>query len=77
MRRAAEAKGKVEAGLTLPDFPDDCRVKEPYAARQIDDEARVVIRRADRALDRANDRGARCVEFYDVLKAGIKAGHPE
>ncbi|MBB4653033.1 hypothetical protein GGQ99_004817 [Aminobacter niigataensis] len=76
LRQAAETKGRVSAGVVLPDPPVDCGVREPYAARGIGVEARIVIRRSDDALDRANARGARCNGWYLDLKSGYEAGRP-
>lgn len=73
MRQAAGTKGRVAAGVVMPDLPQDCRRKEPYAARSLGSEARTVIRRADDALDRANSRVTRCAAFWDTTKAGLEA----
>lgn len=73
LRQAAETKGRLDAGILMPDLPADCFRKEPYAARRLGDDARIVIRRGDDALDRANARGARCAGFYVDWKTGYEA----
>lgn len=76
LRQAAETTGRANAGVILPNPPADCGAREPYAARGIGVEARIVIRRSDDALDRANDRGARCNGWYLKVKSGYEAGRP-
>ena len=68
---AGAEQGRAAAGVSLPDLPPDCRVKEPHAALQIGEEARVAIRMERRATDRANARMGRCAGFYDVLRGKL------
>lgn len=32
LAEAAATQGRAQAGVTIPDQPDDCRVQEPHAA---------------------------------------------
>lgn len=73
LQKAGADKGKVEAGVTLPELPHDCRVREPHAPLYVGAEALVVLKQERRALDRQNARTGRCVAFYDEVKAGIEA----
>lgn len=70
--KAGEVKGKVEAGVNLPDQPADCRVQEEHAALKAGDEVRSVLVRERSALDRQNSRTDRCADFYDDLKNEFK-----
>lgn len=65
---AAKKQGQTQAGINLPDQPDDCRKKEPHADIREGDEARSVLARERAALNRQNERTARCADFYDDVK---------
>ena len=69
---AATIKGEAEAGVNLPNQPDDCRKQEPHAALTAGAEARSVLIRERAALDRQNARTGRCSEFYDDVRARLK-----
>jgi hypothetical protein len=73
LRQAAAEQGRVQAGVTLPDLPTDCRKEEPHAALSLGMEARLALRAERRATDRANARVGRCAGFYDATKAGLEA----
>jgi hypothetical protein len=73
---AAETRGKVEAGITLPPLPDDCRKREPHAPDAVGDEAVVLWKAERRATNRANDRVIRCAQNYDNVAAAL-AGRPD
>lgn len=70
--KAGEVKGKVEAGVILPDQPADCRVEEAHAALKAGDEVRSVLVRERSALDRQNARTDRCADFYADVKTEFK-----
>jgi len=65
---SAATEGRVKAGLNLPEYPADCRLREAHAALSAGDELRAVLVRERAALDRQNARGRRCAEFYDTLR---------
>lgn len=69
---AAEKKGTALARVTLPPWPEDCRVKEPHATLTVGDEVRSVLKRERLATDRANDRVERCAGHYDELAKTIQ-----
>ena len=72
LRLAAVDTGKAEAGVALPELPDDCRRQEAHAQLAPGTEARTVLRRERQALDRQNARGGRCAGFYDEVKDGLE-----
>ena len=76
LHHAGAEQGRAEAGVALPDLPPDCRMKEPHAALQVGEEARVAIRMERKATDRANARVGRCAGFYDDLRAGLSGPKP-
>lgn len=68
---AAMTKGTIEAGVSMPDLPEDCRRQEPHADVTAGVEARSVLMRERSALDRQNARGGRCADFYDDTKSRL------
>ena len=68
---AAEAAGRAQAGVTIPDPPEDCRVQEPHADITVGVELRSVLKRERGALDRANARVGRCAALWDDIKQGL------
>lgn len=70
---AAEAKGKVDAGVKLADLPADCSKLEAHAGLQAGDEIRSVLVKERGALDRANGRVTRCSAFYNDQKSKLEA----
>jgi hypothetical protein len=73
LNNAAETQAQIRAGIILPDWPADCRAKEPHAAVSMGDELRAVLRREQAALDRQNARTGRCGDFYDNVKTKFGA----
>ncbi len=71
MHEAAVQKGKIEAGITLPPLPDDCRKREPHAPDAVGDEAVVLWKAERRVTNRANDRVTRCAQNYDNVAAAL------
>lgn len=71
LAEAAAAQGRAQAGVTIPDQPDDCRVQEPHAAITVGSELRSVLRRERGALDKANARVSRCAALWDDIKNGF------
>ncbi|PCK81250.1 hypothetical protein [Rhizobium sophoriradicis] len=67
MNRAATTKGTAQAGVLLPALPDDLRKQEPHAAVTEGQPLISILARERQALDRANARQARTVQFYDDL----------
>lgn len=72
---AASALGRIEAGVDLPDLPSECRSATPpiRAAARVGDETFSLLRRADRLIDRANEKAARCAAFYDSVRVRFAA----
>jgi hypothetical protein len=68
-------EAQARAATILPDWPDDCRRKEPHAALTVGEDVRSILRRERYHLDLQNARTARCGDFYADLKAGL-AGKP-
>lgn len=68
LNKAATAQGKIQASISLPDYPADCRAAEQHAAVTVGAELRSIIVRERGALDRANARVGRCAGFYDEVK---------
>jgi hypothetical protein len=69
---AASSQGKAAAGVVLPSWPDDCRIKAAHAALREGDEARSVLIRERSQLDQQNARTNRCAGFYDDLKRNYR-----
>ncbi|MBY4607925.1 hypothetical protein K6M90_09695 [Rhizobium sp. 9T] len=67
MDRAARAKGQAAAGIALPPLPDDLRRQEAHAPVREGEPLIAILARERQALDRANARQGRTVEFYDDL----------
>lgn len=72
LKQAANVHGTAQARVTLPVYPEDCRVKEPHAALTEGAEIRSILKRERNALDRQNARTDRCAGFYDDLAKGMK-----
>ncbi|EPE95696.1 hypothetical protein [Rhizobium grahamii] len=70
---AAATQGKIDAGVVLPKWPEDCRRQEAHAAVEVGAELRSVIVRERSALDRQNARTERCSIFYDDVKTRYRA----
>lgn len=60
-------KGQAAAGVLLPTLPEDLRRQEPHAAVVEGQPLISILARERQALDRANARQARTVQFYDDL----------
>ncbi|ARM87435.1 hypothetical protein RHEC894_CH01096 [Rhizobium sp. CIAT894] len=60
-------KGQTAAGITLPPLPDDLRRQEAHAPVLEGEPVIAVLARERQALDRANARQGRSVQFYDDL----------
>ena len=67
LKTAATEQGRVAAKPAAPVLPEDCRLREPHAALVPGADARSVLKRERRALDRANDRVIRCADLTDDL----------
>lgn len=64
--------GRLQARVTLPDLPSDCRVKEPHAPIAVGMYTVSVLRRERDAHERSWERQDRCNTFYDQLRAAVK-----
>ncbi|MCW0014926.1 hypothetical protein [Rhizobium sp. BT-226] len=69
LNRAATTKGQTQAGLVLPPLPDDLRKQEAHAPVVEGQPLIAILARERQALDRANSRQGRTIQFYDDLKA--------
>ncbi|QIG74529.1 hypothetical protein EVC10_021 [Rhizobium phage RHph_Y25] len=67
LNRAASTKGQASAGVLLPPLPGDLRKQEAHAAVTEGQPVISILARERQALDRANARQARTVQFYDDL----------
>lgn len=67
LNRAATAKGQTQAGVLLPALPDDLRRQEAHAPVVEGQPVISILARERQALDRANARQGRTVNFYDDL----------
>lgn len=71
LKNAATTQGQIQARINLPEYPSDCRTKEPHAAISVGDEVRSVLKRERAALDRQNTRTDRCAAFYEDTKSRL------
>ncbi|TBY84221.1 hypothetical protein [Rhizobium leguminosarum] len=60
-------KGQAAAGVTLPPLPDDLRRQEAHAPVVEGQPVISILARERQALDRANARQGRTIQFYDDL----------
>lgn len=72
LNKAATTQGIARARVTLPAWPEDCRIMEPHASLNVGEEVRSVLKRERMATDRANSRVDRCANHYDNLAHAIK-----
>lgn len=72
LNKAATAQGKIQASVTLPDLPSDCRSLEAHASLKEGDELRSVLVRERSALGKANARVTRCAAFYSDTKSNFE-----
>lgn len=70
---AATLKGQIAAGVTLPDWPDECYKKEAHAALSKDADVRSILKRERAQLKKQNARGDLCSKYYDELKKQMAA----
>ncbi|WEA27928.1 hypothetical protein [Rhizobium binxianense] len=73
MKNAATAKGQAQAGVLLPPLPADLRRQEPHAPVVEGQPLISILARERQALDRANSRQQRTVEFYDDIQTRLGA----
>ncbi|MBY5765716.1 hypothetical protein HFO06_21840 [Rhizobium leguminosarum] len=66
-------KGQAAAGVTLPPLPDDLRRQEAHAPVVEGEPVIAILARERQALDRANARQGRTVQFYDDIKTKFGA----
>ncbi|MGO8016338.1 hypothetical protein AB9E19_15440 [Rhizobium leguminosarum] len=67
MNKAAATKGQAAAGIALPPLPDDLRRQEAHAPVVEGEPVIAILARERQALDRANARQGRTVQFYADL----------
>ncbi|NNU66515.1 hypothetical protein G9X67_14650 [Rhizobium sp. WYCCWR 11152] len=73
LNRAATTKGQAHAGIDLPPLPDDLRKQEAHAPVVEGQPLIAILARERQALNRANARQGRTVEFYDDLTSRYRA----
>jgi hypothetical protein len=69
LNKAATMKGQAAAGVILPPLPDDLRRQEVHAPVVEGEPVIAILARERQALDRANARQGRTIQFYDDLTA--------
>nr|WP_204339147.1 hypothetical protein [Rhizobium leguminosarum] len=67
MNKAAVTEGQAAAGVSLPPLPDDLRRQETHAPVVEGEPVIAILARERQALDRANARQGRTIQFYDDL----------
>ena len=67
LNKTAVVKGQAAAGIALPPLPDDLRRQEAHAPVVEGEPVIAILARERQALDRANARQGRTVQFYDDL----------
>lgn len=72
MTTAAATQGRASAGVSLAEWPADCRVQEAHADLTEGAEARSVMIRERGQLDKQNARTERCASYYDDLRAKLR-----
>ncbi|QIG67274.1 hypothetical protein EVB37_038 [Rhizobium phage RHph_TM3_3_3] len=73
LNRAATTKGQAQAGVLLPALPDDLRRQEPHAPIVEGQPLISILARERQALNRANGRQQRTVEFYEDIQKRLGA----
>lgn len=72
---AADTRGKTQAGVNLPDLPEECRQKMARVIPKYGTEKpRNTQLRWEFSADFVDRRTLRCADFYDVLKRKMAAG---
>jgi hypothetical protein len=72
--KSALLTGQTQAGVSLPDWPTECRKKEIHAALKKGEDIRVILKRERSALERANKRTATCATYYERLRDMLGGG---
>lgn len=70
-RDADALKGKIAAGVVLPEWPTECRQKEIHAALSQGEDIRSILKRERAALARLNKRVDACARYYDNLRRNL------
>lgn len=65
---AADAKGKIQAEIILPDLPAECREKMGRVYPKMTEKPRNTQLRWEFAADAQDNRIDRCAGFYDRVK---------
>ncbi|MBA5803999.1 MULTISPECIES: hypothetical protein [Rhizobium] len=65
-------KGQAAAGVSLPPLPDDLRRQEAHAPVVEGEPVISILARERQALDRANARQGRTIQFYDDLTSRLE-----
>ncbi|MEI5680453.1 hypothetical protein G6N74_28505 [Mesorhizobium sp. CGMCC 1.15528] len=72
--KASLLDGQTRAGVTLPEWPAECRKKEIHAALKKGEDIRVILKRERLALEKQNKRTDTCAAYYDELRRLMGAG---
>lgn len=68
---AAKLQGQIAAGVTMPEWPEECRRQEAHADLKRGVDIRVILKRERMALERQNVRAEVCARFYDELRVRL------
>lgn len=68
-------EAQLQASKTLPEYPEECRVK--FAAGvEAGENPLIALRRYDITLSAANDRIITCADWYDEIKTEFESTNP-
>ncbi|MGN8150800.1 hypothetical protein ACTJK5_00850 [Agrobacterium sp. 22094] len=74
---AADATGRLAAGVRLPDLPDECRQKMPRVVPKYGiEKPRNTQLRWEVAAELADQRTGRCASFYDGVRTRFDGAAP-
>lgn len=73
MQAAGATIGVARAGVTLPEWPRECRKQYAHATIRAGDEARIAIAKERSVTRAANGTILTCAKFYDQLSKELAA----
>lgn len=68
---AAETKGKSQAAVILPEYPDECRANMPRAYPSLNEKPRNTQLRWEFIADVEDRKNDRCAGFYDDVRGRL------
>jgi len=66
---AAEAKGRAQASVNLPDLPSECRAMMARVVPNLTEKPRNTQLRREFAADAEDGKNERCSSFYDSVRS--------